>query len=1238
MPTQALPVAATPTISNTVKGAISPLKRTSECSPAAQKSRKKTASTQLTGHSLQQQKQDTEIRTSPVKHNEPDNTRTSKAYSAGTARNPSTAPIESASTHKVPSNTASELSTTKAVYNVPRTTNYSNSDTHTEFLSFLKANYKHEEAKPILAKEVYNYYTLAVPSPTINSLNEFSHSAGLTTKLKSIRMRTEPGEPRQRYYLLAPTSPAAKDYHKRQDVSFELLTGNIQGLISKSKGNKCNLLKGLVNSDKSKHHIIALTETWLIKNNHRDGEILTNLPNYRLFRADRNTRLDPQDPANLSSRGGCAIITSPEIIAEKKLEYSNGNCELLIVECTEIRYSIILAYRPPGINSHLHKFDEVSKIIDEYMAQNAGKLDPNRIILTGDFNFPERTVKWVTNDEGTVIPVREIGTNDEKKAYDKLASITDRYALEQLVNKNTRQLEILDLVFVSEPELYSPCRIISLAGVSDHDLIGFFIKGASSDDPPRNKTPNKPEISKMNFKRANLPEVKQNLLNTDWTHIIEDMSSYEQVNKKLAEAITRAAKQAGVPSYKESTSKWHWLEGEQSLLERKKVLECKLVKNDTTERDKARMLAEIDDTNTKILKLHTNEQVRQEKQVIEDIQLNPRSFYKYANKNKNTKTKIGPLKANDSEVHIKDPKQIAEILVNQYKSVFQTPVQNPTQVNFETRNCAPLCDITITRDEVAAASKEISLNSAPGPDAIPPVVYNRFAEELAEPIAKIWRLSLDNALLPEGKAQSIVTPIHKGGERCLPANYRPVALTNHLIKIFERIVRKKITEHMDTNNLFNQSQHGFRAGRSTVTQLLQFLDEIFFRLEMGNEVDIVYLDFAKAFDKVDHGILLYKLECMGIGGKLLRWIEIFLRRREMRVRVENELSSPVDVTSGVPQGSVLGPLLFLIMMTDIDKGISETLITSFADDTRLTKGIRDQSDQENYQAVLNTTFDWAANNNMVFNDGKFELLTIGRSLRDTNYLTTTGQKIEPKPVVKDLGIKISNDLHFKQHIQDTVAKGNRMAGYILRTFKTRKKDTMRRLLKTLIIPLIEYGSIIWSPGDQGQVEALESVQRNFTSKISCYMEFDHTLEMRVCTVDYETRLKDLNIFSEQRRLERYLILHIYKIIIKYLPNCGLQIANGRTGWHVTPKYADNRTVPSWVATAKGKSFFVRAPKLFNSLPVDLKREEIPVNPTKARVESWKCKLDSYLTTKRDNPDWGSRNSLISDWNIAGNNS
>ena len=410
---------------------------------------------------------------------------------------------------------------------------------------------------------------------------------------------------------------------------------------------------------------------------------------------------------------------------------------------------------------------------------------------------------------------------------------------------------------------------------------------------------------------------------------------------------------------------------------------------------------------------------------------------------------------------------------------------------------------------------------------------------------------------------------------------------------------------------------------------------------MGCEVDVIYLDFAKAFDKVDHNILLLKMKRLRIEDKILRWVEVFLKNREQRVKVGNALSSPVDVTSGVPQGSVLGPLLFIIMMTDIDEQINISKLTSFADDTRVTYGIRDPNDQMNFQLELNKIYNWATANNMVFNDKKFECLslgTFGRTVRSTNYTSSSGLPIENKDTIKDLGILISSELQFKAHIEEVAAMGHRMSGFVLRTFTSREKTFMRTTLKSLIIPQIEYGCVVWAPCNQTQIDTLESVQRRFTSKISSYKQYSPTLDLYICVTTYKDRLIDLKLYSQQRRRERFLILQIYKMVIKYLPNCGFIIdsrRNGSTeprrdGWHVEPKPIRNRQVPNWIVSAKENSFFVRAPRLYNSLPGALRQPEPIVQPTKAHVENFKASLDQYLGSIDDDPDRGSENSLLSD--------
>ena len=203
--------------------------------------------------------------------------------------------------------------------------------------------------------------------------------------------------------------------------------------------------------------------------------------------------------------------------------------------------------------------------------------------------------------------------------------------------------------------------------------------------------------------------------------------------------------------------------------------------------------------------------------------------------------------------------------------------------------------------------------------------------------------------MPERNALAIITPILKAIDKSKPPNYRPVALTNHLTKIFERVLRKHIIKHMEENDLMNKTQHGFRKGFSTITQVLTYYESILSILEDGGNVDSIYLDFSKAFDKVDHTILMRKLENIGITGKVLTWIQQFLTNRQQQVRVEDVLSSKEWVGSGVPQGSVLGPLLFLIMIIDIDNDVRHSLIGSYADDTRVWKCIHGRTDQVSLQ-------------------------------------------------------------------------------------------------------------------------------------------------------------------------------------------------------------------------------------------------------------------------------------------------
>lgn len=296
----------------------------------------------------------------------------------------------------------------------------------------------------------------------------------------------------------------------------------------------------------------------------------------------------------------------------------------------------------------------------------------------------------------------------------------------------------------------------------------------------------------------------------------------------------------------------------------------------------------------------------------------------------------------------------------------------------------------------------------------------------------------------------------KGIQKGEAKNYRPIALASHVINILERIMAKNMAIYLEGNNIMNEEQHGFRMGHSCLSQLLSHHEKIVEGLENKNNIDVVYLDFAKAFDKVDHGILLHKIR---VSGKLGEWLHCFLTGRVQTVTVGGAVSKPSVVVSGVPQGSVLGPILFLIHISNINEHVIHSSVASFADDTRVLREISSAADAHTLQADLNTIYSWAkTKKNMSFNENKFEHLSYStdRNMDHYTYTAPDGSCIDTKDYVKDLGVTLSRDGTFGIHINNVAKRARNQAGWILRTFRTRDTVPMLSLYKSLVIPLLEY--------------------------------------------------------------------------------------------------------------------------------------------------------------------------------------
>ena len=359
---------------------------------------------------------------------------------------------------------------------------------------------------------------------------------------------------------------------------------------------------------------------------------------------------------------------------------------------------------------------------------------------------------------------------------------------------------------------------------------------------------------------------------------------------------------------------------------------------------------------------------------------------------------------------------------------------------------------------------------------------------------------------------------HEGAKNS-PGNYRPVSLTSVICKVLESFVTDAIQNYMESNNLFNQCQHGFRTHRSCVTQLLEVMNELTKIADNKEDMDIIYLDFSKAFDTVPHKRLINKLKAYGIEGNLLNWIAHFLKDRRQRVRVNNSYSDFSPVASGIPQGSILGPDLFIIYINDLPENI-KSCCKIFADDTKL---YGPSKSHDILQEDLLNLLKWSDIWQLKFNVSKCHVLHIGTNDKAPTYYMNSDNTLELSGTdsEKDIGVTFSNNLKFDKHINNIISKANQMTGIIKRSFKFMDKDMFIKLYKSIVRPHLEYANVIWHPLYKRQLASLEKVQRRATKILP---------ELK--DMSYSERLIALNLPSVQYRQLRNDLLQTYKILHK----------------------------------------------------------------------------------------------------------
>ena len=574
---------------------------------------------------------------------------------------------------------------------------------------------------------------------------------------------------------------------------------------------------------------------------------------------------------------------------------------------------VALLYRPsdsPDVDfSKIMK--ELQNCIDIH---SSGDRTPD-IHLMGDFNLPE--YNWKTGN---------ISAGSSYQACVKLQDFMGCNFLNQLVMEPTRGNNTLDLILTNNPRITIETNVGKpiLVGISDHSLVECVI----GHNPIAISNDQKVAIDPLSFRavayhHSDFEAMNAMLGDIDWyqlKNLCDDADDSDGTLFKNLFVMTVLQVTLLHAPPKRLDGKAHQNKADRkinSLKFKRRKLNAKIGK--LKQENPSSMLISGLRKEVSLLSYDIKDEIlahlnQQENYAVSTIKSNPKYFFSYAMRFSQCKSSIAPLKRPDGSL-TSVPAEKAEILQSQYISVFSEPDNVDPQESLASLSPSTdsfLSDMEFSVEDIHAAMGELDPYSASPDDDIPARILCSCKDTLSVPFWLLWNSSFQNGTIPEDLKLQFISPIFKKGNKTDPENYRPVSITSHIIKVFERVMRNRLVDYFEASGIFPDSQHGFRKTRSCLTQLLEHVDYILKSLNDGNEVDVIYLDYSKAFDKVDHRILLGKLSHYGIKGKMFDWIEAFLSNRLQAVVVDGNKSTFEMVKSGVPQGTVLGPIFFII--------------------------------------------------------------------------------------------------------------------------------------------------------------------------------------------------------------------------------------------------------------------------------------------------------------------------------------
>lgn len=879
--------------------------------------------------------------------------------------------------------------------------------------------------------------------------------------------------------------------------------------------------------------VICIVETWL------DGDINDteiSIPGYHSQRLDRNRH------------GGGVLMYIKDIFHYSILPKPIDALELVsvVVQHNTIptRICVSVFYRPPSSQaSVLDDLCTCFETIDITQFVN--------VVVVGDFNIDV--------------------SSSSHPLYHKLSSMMSTYSMFQMVNDHTHTHHngtnsTIDLLYASNPSLINDCITIPALANSDHLglLIHLCLKVTNS---IKTKT-----RAVWRYRLADWDRACELIEATDWKSILD----YSDINKSwnnwksaLLNIMEECIPRATLPPRRNRP----WLT--------KKLIQAMRRRNCLYKRAKAT-------GNYSKYRSYRNKVVgylRQAKKAFFQKlnPKNPKQFWKVCKSLNSIKSTIPTLVHNDVTAHSNVQK--AEMLNTFFATCFnksQPPVES-TDFRISTPPDVLPSELLCSEDEIFDLLSLLDVNKSNGPDGISARMLKYTASSITPAVTMLFNLSLKLGRVPSCWKRSYVVPIPKTPAARSPDNYRPISLLSILSKVLERHVFKLVNRELDELCPLSDVQWGFRAGRSTTSALLSTTSHWFELLEEGKDICAVFFDYRKAFDSVPHWPLLRKLISLNVNQFLIQWIADYLTSRTQQVVIEGESSTVEDVLSGVPQGSVLGPLLFLIYIDEVGTipVTQESVRVMFADDLLLYRPISQPNDFLAMQEDVSKVEEWSIANYLSLNPIKCKCMIISRKtspLQPESALTLNGHILAQVDVYKYLGILLSKDLSWSPHVDVTCSKARKVLGLLYRRFyKFSNLDTIRQLYTSLVRPHLEYACHVWSPYTSRDINALESVQK-FACKMASRRWNGNTYEELLTVTNLPT--------LERRRLELKL-RHLFKIIhnLVFFPS-NIFVPRERSQYHLRSSHDYCLTQPFARTNSYFYSFVPYTISIWNSLPAE----------------------------------------------------